>query len=163
MKSIRSVTPCCHFYILGKITPSSILLYKLGWKLTSLFWLSNTLDCFSSNVTKSIKARVLSACCSGAQRCVLAQRHRGKTSAVNLDNCCCSSTWGGLKVICKTSEVSHTTVRNIVHMSENLQDSCLSSMKWICQQVHPKIRLCNAQRNDKPQECHLRRYKLIAG
>jgi len=35
---------------------------------------------------------------------------------------------------------------------ENIQESCQSSQEWTSQQVHPKVRLCDAQRNCKEKK-----------
>jgi len=37
----------------------------------------------------------------------------------------------------------------IFKQAENIQDNCQSFQEWSFQQVHPKVKLCNALRNCK--------------
>lgn len=44
-------------------------------------------------------------------------------------------------------KVHHSEVREIYSPMEKIQVSCQSSQMWASQQIHSKVRLCNAQRN----------------
>lgn len=60
----------------------------------------------------------------------------------------------GYKAIYKQSEVHYSTERTII--TRGVQDRCQSSQEWKSQQIKPKVRLSNAQRNWKktPQKLH---------
>ena len=38
---------------------------------------------------------------------------------------------------------------------ENIEDSCQSTQEWTSQQVHPKVRVCNAQKNCKKPKSYI--------
>jgi len=61
----------------------------------------------------------------------------------------------GYKAISKQIGVHYSTERDYFSQVENIQDSLQSSQEGTSQQVHPKVRLCNPQRNCRKPKSYI--------
>ena len=113
------------------------------------------------SVSTSIKAEVLSVCCSGAFRCVFTQCKEGKTSANDLRevNVSAHQSGKGYKAISKVFGVHHFAERKIIHKRITFK-IVASLLRSGCPGKFTRWSDCNSQRNlKKTQELHLRLYR----
>lgn len=84
---------------------------------------------------------MLAFCCFGAYRWVVRQCQGVKRSAFT------SAGLQKVKGLSKQFEVHRIIRRTITHKQKTFQDGSQSSQEQMSQQIHPKVRQCNGQRN----------------